>query len=112
MKDWMKTCKYCRFFKEDYCTREVFEIDLDNNIDKIIDNGLIEEAIREGFSEKIFDSVSKKKQGEFAEEFENAKMNWVEEISEQISIMLRNNFSFEYGVVLKDSREFYCSKWD
>ena len=112
MKDWMKTCKYCRFFKEDYCTREVFEIDVDNNIEQIIDDGLIEEAIREGFSEKAFNSISKKKQGEFSKEFEDAKMNWIEEISEQVAIMLKNNFSFEYGVVPKNSREFYCSKWD
>lgn len=112
MDEWMKTCRFCRFFKENYCIREVFEIDVDNNIEQIIDDGLIEEAIREGFSEKIFDSVSKKKQGEFAEEFENAKMNWVEEISEQISTMLRNNINIEYEVMLKDSRNFYCSKWD
>ena len=112
MEDWMKTCRYCRFFKENYCTREVFEIDLDNNIDKIIDDGLIEEAIREGFSEKIFNSISKKKQGEFAEEFESAKMNWVEEISEHIAVMLRNNFDQSYAVMPVNSREFYCSKWD
>lgn len=112
MDEWMRNCNHCRFFKENYCIREVFEIDVDNNIEQIIDDGLIEEAIREGFSEKIFNSISKKKQGEFTEEFENAKINWVEEISEQVAIMLRNNFSFEYGVVLKDSREFYCSKWD
>jgi len=112
MDEWMKTCRFCRFFKENYCIREVFEIDVDNNIEQIIDDGLIEEAIREGFSEKIFDSVSKKKQGEFAEEFENAKMNWVEEISEQVAIMLRNNINIEYKVMLKDSRNFYCSKWD
>ncbi len=112
MDDWMKVCKYCRFFKEDYCMREVFKIDVENNIDIIIEDGLIEEAIREGFSNKAFNSISKKKQGDFTEEFEQAKNNWVEEISEHVAIMLRNNFSFEYGVMPKDSREFYCSKWD
>ncbi len=112
MDDYMKNCKYCRFFKEEYCTKEVFEIDVDNNIEQIIDDGLIEEAIREGFSDKIFNSISKRKQKEFAEEFERMKTNWIEEISEQVAMMLRNNLSYEYGVVLKDSREFYCSKWD
>jgi len=112
MDDWMKNCNHCRFFKEGCCTKEVLEIDLDNNIETIIDDGLIEAAIREGFSEKVFNSVSKKKQGEFSEELETAILNWTEEISEQVATMIRNNFSFEYGVTPKDSREFYCSQWD
>lgn len=112
MEDWMKTCRYCRSFKEGCCTREVFEIDVDNNIEQIIDDGLIEEAIREGFSEKVFNNISKKKQQEFAEELEWIKTNWIEEISEQVAIMLRNNFSYEYGVIPKDNRDFCCSKWD
>ncbi|MFA7150436.1 MAG: hypothetical protein WC067_05420, partial [Candidatus Methanomethylophilaceae archaeon] len=66
----------------------------------------------EGFTEKVFNSVSKKKQGEFTEELENAILNWTEEISEQVSQMIRNNFSFEYGVTPKNSRDFYCSQWD
>lgn len=112
MDDWIKNCRYCRFFKEDYCTREVFKIEVDNNINKIIDDGMIEEAIREGFTEKVFNSISKKKQGEFAEEFEIMKLNWIEEISDQVARMLRNNLSHEYGVIPNNSRDFYCSKWD
>lgn len=112
IEDYMKNCNHCRFFVKGCYSKEVLEIDLDNNIDQIIDDGLIEEAIREGFTEKVFNSVSKKKQGEFAEEFEDAKNNWVEEISEQISQMLRNNFGFEYGVTPKNSREFCCNQWD
>ena len=112
MDDWMKNCNRCRFFEKGCCTKEVLEIDLDNNIETIIDDGLIEAAIREGFTEKVFNSVSKKKQGEFTEELENAILNWTEEISEQVSQMIRNNFSFEYGVTPKNSRDFYCSQWD
>jgi len=112
MDDYMKICRYCRFFKEGYCTKEVFKIEVDNNIDKIIDDGMIEEAIREGFTEKVFNSISKKKQGKFAKEFEQMKLNWIEEISDQVAIMLRNNFSYEYGVVPIDYRDFCCSKWD
>jgi len=112
MEDWMKNCRRCRFFKKECCTKEVLEINLDNNIETIIDDGLIEAAIREGFTEKVFNSVSKKKQGEFSEELENAILNWTEEISEQVSQMLRNNFSFEYGIIPKNSRDFYCSQWD
>lgn len=112
IEDWMKNCNRCRFFIKGCCSKEVFEIDLDNNIEQIIDDGLIEEAIREGFSEKVFNSISKKKQSEFTEEFEEAKNNWVEEISEQVAIILRNNFSIEYAITPKDTREFYCSQWD
>lgn len=116
MDDWMKTCYYCRFFnlKEECCTKEVFEINLENNIDKIIEDGLIEEAIREGFSEKVFNSISKRKdkQQEFAEEFEQMKANWIEEISDQVARMLRNNFDQDYMVMPINSREFYCSQWD
>lgn len=112
VEDWMKNCNHCRFFKEGYCTREVLEIDMDNNIEQIIDDGLIEEAIREVFSDKVFNSISKKKRGEFTEEFERMKANWIEEISEQIVIMFRNNFSYEYGVVPNNSRDFCCSCWD
>jgi len=114
MDDYMKNCRYCRFFnlKEENCTKEVFEINLDNNIDKIIEDGLIDEAIREGFSEKVFNSISKKKQQEFAEEFEQMKANWIEEISEQIARMLRNNFDQDYVVMPVNSREFCCNKWD
>ena len=110
----MKNCRRCRFFdgEKECCTKEVFEIDLDNNIETIIDDGLIEAAIKEGFTEKKFNSVSKKKQGEFSEELENAILNWTEEISEQVIQMIRNNFSFEYGVTPKNSRDFYCSQWD
>jgi len=112
MEDWMKNCNHCRFFIKGCCSKEVLEIDVENNIDQIIDDGLIEEAIREGFSEKIFNSVSKKKKGEFSEELENAILNWTEEISEQVSQMLRNNFSFEYGITPKNSRDFCCNQWD
>ena len=114
MNDITKNCRGCRFFnlKEDSCTKEVFEIDMENNIDSIIDDGLIEAAIREGFSEKVFKSISKKKQNEFVEEFEDAKNNWIEEISEQVSRMLRNNFSDNCTVTVRDSREFYCNQWD
>jgi hypothetical protein len=112
VEDWMKNCNHCRFFREGYCTKEIFEIDVENNIDTIIDDGLIEEAVREGFSEKVFNSISKNKKKVFDEELNNAIINWVEEISDQVAIMLRNNFSYEYGVVPKNSREFYCSYWD
>lgn len=116
IEDYMKNCNYCRFFnlKEGCCTKEVFEINLENNIDKIIEDGLIEEAIREGFSEKVFNSISKRedKQQEFTEEFEKAKANWVEEISEQVARLLRNNFDQNYAVIPVNSREFCCSQWD
>lgn len=114
MDDYMKNCHYCRFFNltEGCCTKEVFEINLSDNIEKIIEDGYIEEAIREGFSEKVFNSISKKKQQEFAEEFEQMKANWIEEISEQVAIMLRNNFDHDYIVVPVNSREFCCNKWD
>jgi len=112
VEDYMKNCNHCRFFIEGSCSKEVLEIDVENNIDTIIDDGLIEAAIREGFSDKTFNSITKKKQSEFSEEFEDAKNNWVEEISEQISQMLRNNFSFEYGVTPRNSREFCCNQWD
>lgn len=112
--DYMKNCRNCRFFnlQKDSCTKKVFEINMENNIDTIIEDGLIEAAIREGFSEKIFNSISKKKQGEFAEEFEDAKNNWVEEISEQVSLMLIRRFNDKCTVTVKDSKEFYCSQWD
>ena len=114
IEDYMKNCNYCRFFnlKEGCCTKEVFEINLENNIDKIIEDGLIEEAIREGFSEKKFNSISKRKQAEFNEEFEEMKVNWIEEISDQVARMLINKFSQEYRMIPKDTRDFYCSMWD
>ncbi|MFA7675697.1 MAG: hypothetical protein WCY38_06485 [Endomicrobiia bacterium] len=114
IENYMKNCNHCRFFDREQgcCTKQILEVDLENNIDTIIEDGLIEASIREGFSDKTFNSISKKKQSEFTEEFENAKNNWVEEISEQVSRMLRNNFSYEYGVTPKDSREFCCNQWD
>lgn len=114
MEIWMKNCNYCRFFNREqgHCTKEVLEVNVENNIETIIDDGLIEAAIREGFSEKTFNSVSKKKQNDFTEELEDAKNNWIEEISEQVARMLRNNFGFEYAVIPKDSKEFCCSQWD
>lgn len=114
MEDYMKNCRYCRHFdaQQQCCTKEILEVNIDNNIDKIIDDGLIEEAIREGFSEKVFNTISKKKQQEFAEEFEQMKANWVEEISEQVATMLRNNIDQDYVVMPINSREFCCSQWD
>ena len=108
----MKSCNNCRFFRKGCCTREVLDIDIDNNIETIIDDGLIEEAIREGFTNKVFNSISKKKQSEFTEELENAMLNWTEEISEQVSIMLRNNLSYRHTITPVDNREFYCRFWD
>lgn len=112
MDDQMKNCRRCRFFKEECCTKDSFEVELDDNLETIIDDGLIEATIREGFIEKKFNSVSKNKQKEFAEELEDIKNNWIEEISEQLAMMLRNNISTEYAVILKNSRDFCCNQWD
>ena len=111
---WMKKCRYCRYFDtaQGCCTKGIFEVNLEDNIDTIIEDGYIEEAIREGFTEKKFNSISKRKQAEFNEEFEEMKVNWIEEISDRVARMLINKFSHEYKIMPKDTRDFYCSQWD
>lgn len=108
----MKNCNHCRFYQGEVCTRGVLEVDLDNNIDTIIDDGMIEAAVKEGFIERTFNSIAKSKSKVFYEELEGIKQEWIEEISDTIAGMLRNNLSQNYTIIPKNTRDFYCSQFD
>ena len=115
------TCRWCKWFKDGCCINEqAFDAEID--MSDFYESGTLSEAIQEGFGnikfeqvEKLLASkVSKKTQAAVMkllfEEFEGAKVNFVEGIDDSVSTVL-NNFikdGFFEGVYIKDPNEFSC----
>lgn len=112
VEDWMKCCRYCRFFEDGYCSKNVMEIELETNIDQLFEDGYLSAAIAEGFNEKEFHSISKNRKKDFDRELDDVINNWTESIDEQISIMLRNNLLHISRFKPMDSNSFCCNQWD
>ncbi len=123
------SCRWCKYFDADSgtcCNSRAFK-GLDSVIqkDKFWEEGVLSEAIQEGFNIEKFCEVekalsetklSKKLQREIIDilmrELEDKIVNWREHIDERVSIALKNfdftNYNGEEGVVIVSSMEFSC----
>ena len=124
MDDIYHCCRWCKWFQSDKCTNSEFTID-SLNINSFYEEGYLSEAIKEGFNEKKLhelesalseSKISKKKQSEilkvFHEELEAIKVDWVEEIDNQVSKAINNfDFTVEDGVEITNPTEFYCKNF-
>lgn len=123
MNDFYKTCRWCHWFKNGKCSHgKAFRNGSETNIVDLAEEGVISEAIKEGFTEKAFSelknnlesSLSKKKAKEFIqaffEELEAAKIDWVETIDEAVTTALQNAVDerAEEAAEIIEPEEFCC----
>lgn len=123
MNDFYKTCRWCHWFKNGkYLHGKTFRNGSETDIVYLAEEGVISEAIKEGFTEKAFSelkrnlesSLSKKKAKEFMqaffEELEAAKIDWVETIDEAVTTALQNAVDerAEEAAEIIEPEEFCC----
>lgn len=123
MNDFYKTCRWCHWFRNGKCLHgKTFRNSGETDIVYLAEEGIISEAIKEGFSEKLFSelkrnlesSLSKKKAKEFMqaffEELEAAKIDWVETIDEAVTTALQNAIDerAEEAAEIVEPEEFCC----
>ena len=123
MNDFYKTCRWCHWFKNGKCLHgKTFRNGNETDIVYLAEEGVISEAIKEGFTEKAFSklksnlesSLSKKKAKEFMqaffEELEAAKIDWVETIDEAVTTALQNAVDerAEEAAEIIEPEEFCC----
>lgn len=103
MDDLYKNCRWCHWYDKGKCLHgKTFRNGIETSITYLAEEGVVSEAIREGFTEKLFpklkrnleSSLSKKKAKEFMqaffEELEATIADWTESIDEAVTIALEN----------------------
>ena len=122
MNDFYKTCRWCHWFKNGKCLHDKTFRNSETDIVYLTEEGVISEAIKEGFTEKAFSELkinlesklSKKKAKEFMqafyEELEAAKADWIESIDEAVTIVLQNAIDKETEEAAEsiEPEEFCC----
>lgn len=122
MNDFYKTCRWCHWFKNGKCLHDKTFRNRETDIVHLAEEGVISEAIKEGFTEKAFSnlksnlesSLSKKKAKEFMqsffEELEAAKTDWTETIDEAVTTALQNviDEGTEEAAEIIEPEEFCC----
>lgn len=124
MDDFYKTCRWCHWFKNGKCLhgKTFRNSKSETDIVYLAEEGVISEAIKEGFTEKAFSnlksnlesSLSKKKAKEFTqsffEELEAAKTDWTETIDEAVTTALQNAIDegTEEAAEIIEPEEFCC----
>jgi hypothetical protein len=122
MNDFYKTCRWCHWFKNGKCLHDKTFRNSETDIVYLTEEGVISEAIKEGFTEKAFSELkinlesklSKKKAKEFMqafyEELEAAKADWIESIDEAVTIVLQNAIDkeTEEAAEIIEPEEFCC----
>lgn len=120
-----KVCRWCKWFNNGMCTNERNFGFADFDFHPFYEDGVLSEAINEGFGSVKFkelemtlfeSSLSKKKQAEIMkvlyEEFEDLKVNFVEQIDDSVSKALENfDFGEQKGIPIVDPSEFSCKNF-
>lgn len=120
MEDLYKNCRWCHWFKNGQCLHDKTFKSVSTDITYLAEEGVISEAIKEGFTEQAFQQLksnlesklSKKKASEFMqafyEELEIAKANWTETIDEAVTIALQNAIGEDEAAEIIEPEEFCC----
>jgi hypothetical protein len=119
-----KCCKYCHHFIDGSCRLKIIA-EAESNIDNVIEDGYLAEAVQEGFTDKEFDELDLALRGSglsgtkikevkrtFYDELERIKNLWIEDISYNVETMLQNKLETEINFIPKDKDEFYCRYWE
>lgn len=120
MDDLYKNSHWCHWFKDGKCVHIRTFKSSKTEIVYLTEEGVISEAIKEGFSEQNFyklkinleSKLSKKKVNEFMqaffEELEEIKSDWTESIDEAVTIALKNAVDEEEIAEIIDPENFCC----
>ena len=120
-------CRWCKWFDKDESAcknSDAFEVnDYSPDFYKFVEEGVLDEAIKEGFKEPDFtflkdalheSKISKKRIDEimkvFQDEFEDNIQDWTESISNTVHSALSNHDfgCSRIGVEIVNSSKFYC----
>lgn len=120
IEDLYKNCRWCHWFKNGQCLHDKTFKSVSTDIIYLAEEGVISEAIKEGFTEQAFQQLksnlesklSKKKANEFMqafyEELEIAKANWTETIDEAVTTALQNAIGENEAAEIIEPEEFCC----
>lgn len=120
MEDFYKKCRWCHWFSNGQCLHGRTFKGSSTDIQHFSEEGIISEAIKEGFTEQAFrqlksnleSKLSKKKANEFMqtfyEELEAAKINWTETIDEAVTKALQNAIGEDETAEIIEPEEFCC----
>lgn len=123
MNDLYKTCRWCHWFSNGRCFHgKTFRNGSETDVMYLSEEGVISEAIREGFTEQAFEqlksnlesTLSKKKASEFMqafyEELEAAKVDWIESIENIVTLALQNAIDkgTEEAAEIVEPEEYCC----
>jgi hypothetical protein len=93
---WMKCCRYCRWYnlEEGICENPKLATEIDNNLEQIIDDGLIIDAIKETADELIY-----------GEEI-------LDDIEAAVIAVLRKNLAVMVTPNSVNPAEYYCNLYE
>ena len=124
MEDLYKNCHWCHWFKGGKCLHDrTFTVDTAYVVYMAAEEGVISEAVKEGFSERAFNELksnlesklSKKKASEFMqafyEELEAVWMKLPETIDEAVTTALLNEFNKNSEAAEIIEPEEFCCKY-
>lgn len=120
MNDLYKNCRWCHWYEKGKCLHGKTFKGSSTDIEYLSEEGIVSEAIKEGFSEQPFSelkrnlesSLSKKKAKEFMqafyEELEAVKIEWTESIDEAVTSALQNVVDKDETAEIIEPEEFCC----
>lgn len=118
--DLYKNCRWCHWYIGGECVHDKTFKSVSTDIHHLSEDGIIEEAIIEGFSEQKFSELksnlesllSKKKANEvmlaFLEELEAIKNEWAISIDEAVTVAINNEIEGKEKCKVVDPEDFYC----
>lgn len=124
-----KVCRWCKHYKNGKCFNNnimsIYNTDDMDPLQLLSEDGKVEEAIRDGFTDYQFIEVqellksfnlSQKRIDEvmktLATEVESAKNEWATEIDHSIVNSLDLHFYTGSNFIIKEPENFYCKEWE
>lgn len=118
--DLYKNCRWCHWYIDGECVHDKTFESVSTDISYLSEDGIIEEAIIDAFSEQGFSELkshlesllSKKKANEvmqaFFEELKAVKDKWAISIDEAVTAAINNEIGGKEKCKVVDPEDFYC----
>lgn len=126
MENIYHSCKWCKFFDNGKCiiSIEMFEINSNENLYELTENGILGDAIGEAIKfpkflklKRLLESykISTKRQNEILKcvvsELDDFIPTMVESIDDGVSTVIFNAWNKQEALKVKETDTFYCKYW-